>query len=304
MNLPSSLKVALRQQVNLASYCTMQVGGPAAYFAEPKSEGELIEALEFAREESLEIFILGKGSNVVFSDQGFRGVVISLLHYEHQLVRIDEKTSELTASSGVHLYRLACICRDAGYGGTEFLAGIPGTVGGAVMMNAGYSRHPGQKNEIGDIVRRVTVLDTSGRKKSFDHSELNFSYRHSGLEGHIILSAVLRVWKRPSEAIQREIAANTEYRNEKQDLSHPSSGSIFKNPPHPLPTAGKIIDDLGLKGTRIGGMMISPKHGNYFIKVGPAKSADLIQLIETVQEAVLNATGIYLKPEVRIIKES
>ncbi len=301
MSLPAGLKVLLRRNVELSKFCTMQIGGPADYFAEPRTDDELAEVLQFAREENLPAFILGKGSNVVFSDEGWRGLVVTLIHFRDQDVRFDPDAGEVTASGGVHLYRLATACRDAGLSGAEFLSGIPGTVGGAVMMNAGFSRFPGQKNEIGDLIKEVVVLDETGKRRRLGRDELDFSYRRSNLEGKIILEAVLKLWRRPVEFIEQEIRANFEYRNREQDLKHPSSGSIFKNPSAPHASAGRLIDQLGLKGTSAGGMTVSPVHGNYFIKTGPATCADLQVLISMIQKAVLDGTGILLEPEVRII---
>ncbi len=282
----------------------MQVGGTADYFAEPSCEEELMDALEFAHHEKLAFMILGKGSNVIFPDEGYRGLVISFLRFDDDRITVDEQAAMVKASGGVHLYRLATVCRDAGLGGAEFLASIPGTVGGAVMMNAGFSRFPGQKNEIGDLIQSITVLDREGKKKKVQKRELKFSYRESHLEGHIVLEAELTLWRRKPAEIEKEIRACFEYRNREQDLRHPSSGSVFKNPPSPRPSAGRLIDEAGLKGTRIGGAMVSLKHGNYFINAGQAKSSDLIALIEKVRQTVFDATHILLEPEVRIIRNT
>lgn len=280
----------------------MRIGGPANYFAEPRTEEDLTETLQFATDEKLPVFILGKGSNVVFSDAGFPGLVITLIHFRDQELRVNQESHEVTASAGVHLYRLATYCRSVGLSGCEFLSGIPGTVGGAVMMNAGFSRFSGQKNEIGDILQDVTVLDETGQRRKLGRDELHFEYRHSNLQGKIILEATFKLWRRPAELIEEEIKANFDYRNREQDLKHPSSGSIFKNPPKPHPSAGRLIDQLGLKGTKVGGMTVSPKHGNYFINTGQATCADLVALIEKIQKAVKDGYGIELEPEVRIIR--
>jgi len=170
-----------------------------------------------------------------------------------------------------------------------------------VMMNAGFSRFAGQKNEIADIIREITVLDETGCKKRLQRDEIDFRYRHSGLQGMIILDATFRLWRRPQELIEEEIKANFDYRNKEQDLKHPSSGSIFKNPPSPHPSAGRLIDQLGLKGTQVGSMKVSPKHGNYFINTGQASCADLVGLITKIQGIVKDECGIDLEPEVRII---
>ncbi len=303
MSLPTGSKTLLRHNVDLSSFCTMQVGGISKYFAEPSTEEELLEVLDFARHENLPYFILGKGSNVIFPDEGYPGVVITLIHYEQDKIVFDSEKPLVTASAGIHLYRLVVACREHHLGGAEFLCNVPGTVGGGLIMNAGFSRFPGQTNEIGDITEEVCVLNEDGRKEILSKSQLEFSYRKSNLAGKIILSGTFHLWKRPSEEIQKEIRANFDYRNGKQDLKHPSSGSIFKNPPAPQPSAGKLIDQLGLKGLRVGDAMISLKHGNYIINAGEAKSADVFALIEKVQKTVLDATGIFLEPEVKKIEK-
>ncbi len=303
MSLRTDLKVSLRPNVLLARYTTMQVGGEALYFAEPTCEDELLEAIEFARQEKISFMVLGKGSNVIFPDAGYPGLVITLIHFQDNRIEFDPENPRVTVSSGVHLYRFALACRNAGLGGAEFLANIPGTLGGAVVMNAGFSRFPGQLNEIGDLVEEVTVLSEDGSKERLARKDLAFSYRHSNLEGRIVLEAKLLLWRRKPEEIEKEIRANFDYRNRKQDLLHPSSGSIFKNPKAPNPSAGQLIEKLGLKGTRVGSAMVSEKHGNYIINCGQAKSSDVIELIEKIQKTVLDATEVFLEREVRIIEK-
>ncbi len=281
----------------------MQVGGLARYFSEPKTEEELFDLLDFARHENLPYMVMGKGSNLIFPDEGFPGLVITLIHYELDKIVFDEEEPRVTASAGTYLYRLVLACRDHGLGGSEFLCNIPGTLGGALFMNAGFSRFPGQSNEIGDVIEQVTVLDEHGTKQTLHANQIEFSYRHSSLQGKIILSGTLRLWRRRPEDIQTEIRANFDYRNEKQDMKHPSSGSIFKNPGKPNLSAGQLIEKAGLKGTRVGDAMVSLKHGNYFINMGSAKCADIVQLIQKVQKSVFDATGILLEPEVRIVEK-
>lgn len=299
MSSQASSKTLLRHNVDLSNFTTMQVGGTARYFSEPSTEEELHEVLEFAKTENLPYFILGKGSNVIFPDEGFPGVVITLIHYEQDKIVFDPDKPVVTASAGIHLYRFVVACRERGLGGAEFLCNVPGTVGGGLIMNAGFSRFPGQTNEISDLVEEVTFLNKDGRKEAWGKDKLQFSYRHSNLEGKIILSGTFRLWRRKPEDIQKEIRANFDYRNSKQDLKHPSSGSIFKNPGAPHPSAGKLIDQLGLKGTRVGDAQVSDKHGNYIINVGNAKSSDVWALIEQIQKKVFDATGIVLEPEVK-----
>jgi len=303
MNLRDDLKTLLRRNVRLSQFTTMQVGGLANYFAEPSTEEELFDLIEFAKKEQLLWMILGKGSNLIFSDEGWPGLVITLIHYEQDRLHCDKEKGLASASAGIYLYRFVLACRDQGLGGAEFLANIPGTVGGALVMNAGFSRYKGQTNEIGDITEEVTVLNAEGQKEIFSRNDLVFSYRHSNLAGRVVLEGTFQLWRRPSEDIQKEIKANFDYRNSEQDLHYPSSGSIFKNPGPGLPSAWQLIDKLGLKGTRVGDAMVSVKHGNYMINAGKASSSDLVALIRKVQKAILDETGILLELEVRIIEK-
>ena len=303
MNLRDDLRTLLRRDVRLSQFTTMQVGGLANYFAEPSTEEELFDLLEFAKNENLPWMVLGKGSNVIFPDEGWSGLIITLIHYEQNRLHVDKEKSLAAASAGIYLYRFVLACRDQGLGGAEFLANIPGTIGGALVMNAGFSRFKGQSNEIGDIAEEVTVLNSQGVKETLARKDLHFSYRRSNLEVKVVLEGTFRLWRRSSEEIQKEIKANFDYRNTEQDVRFPSSGSIFKNPGPGLPSAGQMIDQLGLKGTRAGDAMVSLKHGNYMINAGKAKSSDLVALIRKVQKAVLDGTGILLEPEVRVIEK-
>ncbi len=303
MSLRSDVKISPRRKVVLAQYCTMQVGGPAEYFGEPKNEEELSAYLEFARNEGLPCRILGKGSNVLFPDEGYPGIVLRMTHYEEGRADFDPGQATVDASAGIYLAKLAMLCRDRGFSGTEFLAGIPGTLGGALIMNAGFSRVPGVKREIGPMTLEVTALEWNGTKRVLSKEDLKFSYRNSNLGDKILLSAKLKLAQGHPEEIGTEMRANLEYRNAKQDLKHPSCGSVFKNPPAPHPPAAKIIDDLGLKGSRVGGMMISEKHSNYLINAGGGTCEDAVCLIRKIQEAVFHATGVQLETEVRIIQK-
>lgn len=304
MNSRADLGSTLRRQVDLSHWTTMQVGGPAEFLAEPVTESELLEAIDFAGRMRVPWIIIGKGSNMLFSDEGYSGVCISLHRYDADRIEIDPERKTVTASGGVLLSKLVLKCRDAGFSAPEFLANIPGTLGGALVMNAGFSRFPGQRNEIGDLVEEVLVLTPSGAKEIFKREELGFSYRQSSLEGRIILSGTLKIWKRNPSLIQREIQENFRYRNKVQDLNFPSSGSIFRNPSFPNPSAGYLIEQVGLKGTRVGGAMVSNKHGNYIVNIDHATSSDIIQLIEKIQKVVFDETGIILEIEIRIVKRS
>jgi len=295
---------ALQRNVLLAPYTTLRIGGPAAYFAEPESEEELSRLLVWAGREGLSFFILGNGSNVIFEDTGYEGLVISMRHFRNDLIKMDLDRSQVSVSAGVSLARLVRFCQESGLAGTEFLAQIPGTVGGALVMNAGFSRHGGQRNEIGDLVLEVRALQKDGTPVVLGREDLKFSYRHSDLEEYLLLEATLQLWRRPKDQIQNEIKANQDFRKKRQDVTEPNAGSIFKNPLGLHPAAGALIEKAGLKGKRIGGIQVSEQHANYFINKGDATSKDVAQLIEEVQKTVFHATGITLEPEIRFIQKN
>ena len=299
----SELKIPLRFDVPLSRYSTFKIGGPARYFSEPTCLEELEALLTFARNEGLPVLTIGKGSNLLFPDEGFPGLVITLIHFEPNKLLFDQEWKTVTASSGVNLYRLALACRDQGFGGTEFLSHVPGTVGGAVMMNAGFSRIPGQKKEIGDLLEEVAVLTAAGEVKRFRREALDFSYRRSHLDGLIILEARLKLSKADPEEIQAEIQASFDYRNQVQDLRYPSAGSVFKNPAGQQGSSGQLIEKSGLKGKRIGGAMISDRHANFMVNVESARASDVTELIALAQKKVFENFGIKLELEIRIIKK-
>ena len=300
MNLSAATDLKIRRNVSLSTYVTMQVGGRANYFAEPATTEELAAVLTWSTEEKIPYFILGKGSNSVFADEGFDGVVISMLRFRSEDLRIER--NEVIAGAGVHLYRLAKFCCNHSLAGAEFFANIPGTVGGAIYMNAGFSRQAGVKHETCGVLRHVRILDSHGKERTLACSELEFSYRKSKLPpGAFVIEARFHFQPGAKEEIAKEMQANFDYRNTKQDLKFPSSGSVFKNPPAPSPSAGLLIERCGLKGRRIGGIQVSEKHANYFINVGKGTCQDLKALIEETQTVVFVSEGFRLEPEVRII---
>lgn len=306
MNLPGEskipgLKTLLRSEVLLSRYSTFQIGGKAQYFAEPRSSAELKTFIDFARSENLPFLIIGKGSNILFPDEGFPGLVITLIHFEQDHIAFDPDKQTVRASSGINLYRLAVSTRDAGMSGLEFLSHVPGTLGGALVMNAGFSRIAGQKKEIGELVREVTVLDPEGESRRLDPSQLSFQYRKSNLAGSVILEAVLQLTRATKEKIQEEIESNFSYRNGVQDLRYPSAGSVFKNPQTKQGSSGRLIDQVGLKGKRMGGAIISDRHANFIVNTGGARAQDVLELVGLAQKRVFEAFGVHLEPEIRII---
>ena len=291
---------ALQRNIPLAPHTTLRIGGPAAYYAEPETEEQLSKLLLWAQKEQLSFFLLGNGSNVLFDDAGYAGLVISMCRFRNDLVKMDLDRSRVIVSAGVSLARLVRFCQESSLAGVEFLAQIPGTVGGALVMNAGFSRYAGQRNEIGDLVEEVRALQKDGTPVTLAREDMKFFYRHSDLEKYLLLEATLALWRRPKEQIQNEMRANLDFRKQRQDIHEPNAGSIFKNPLGLGQSAGALIEKAGLKGKRIGGIQIAEKHANYFINTGTATSKDVLQLIEEIQKTVLHATGITLVPEIRI----
>lgn len=304
MNSSITSTPALQRNVPLALHTTLRIGGPAAYFAEPESEEELVKFLAWAKREGLSFFILGNGSNVIFEDAGYEGLVISMRRFRNDLIKMDLDRSQVTVSAGVSLARLVRFCQESGLAGTEFLAGIPGTVGGALVMNAGFSRHAGQRNEMGDLVREVRVLQKDGMPVVLGREDLKFAYRNSNLDSYLILEATLKMWRRAKDQIRNEIKANQDFRKTRQDITEPNAGSIFKNPLGLHPSAGALIEKAGMKGKRIGGIQVSGQHANYFINKGNATSKDFLQLMGEVQKAVFHASGITLEPEICIAQKN
>lgn len=294
---------ALQRNVPLAPHTTLRIGGPAAYYGEPENEEQLSKLVRWAKQEKLPFFILGNGSNVLFDDAGYGGLVISMRGFRNDLIKMDLDQSRVTVSAGVSLARLVRFCQESGLAGTEFLAQIPGTVGGALVMNAGFSRHAGQRNEIGDLVEEVRALQQDGTPVTLGRPDMKFSYRHSDLDKYLLLEATLALWRRPKDQIQNEMKANQDFRKTRQDIKEPNAGSIFKNPAGSSTSAGALIEKAGLKGRQIGGIRVSEKHANYFINMGNATSKDVAQLIGEVQKAVFHATGITLEPEICIAQK-
>jgi UDP-N-acetylmuramate dehydrogenase len=300
----SGLKAPLRFDVPLSRYSTIQIGGNARYFSEPASLDELTALLDFVREEDLPLLGIGKGSNILFPDEGFPGLVMTFIHFEPNKIVCDVERCVVTVSSGVNLYRLALAARDAGLGGVEFLSHVPGTVGGALMMNAGFSRFPGQKMEIGGSVEEVTVLTRTGQIRRLAREEIEFGYRRTNLEGFVILECRLKLFRRKPEEIQKEITASFDYRNRVQDLRYPSAGSVFKNPGGNQGSSGQMIEKASLKGKKIGRAMISDRHANFIVNLGGAKASEVLELIRLAQEKVFEKFAVRLEPEIRIIKSS
>ena len=277
----------------MASHTTFKIGGPADYFVKPETVEELAAVLKLCKEEEVPYFILGNGSNLLVGDKGFRGVVIQL--YKNFDGMTIEGTT-VTAKAGAMLVRVAKESGKAGLTGLEFASGIPGTIGGAMVMNAGA-----YGGEMKDVVTSVTVLTKDGEIKKLSGEEMNFRYRGSVVEDedYIVLEAVMELKEGNLEEIQARMAELTLQRKTKQPIEFPSAGSTFKRPEGYF--AGKLIQDAGLRGFQVGGAQVSEKHCGFVINAGGATAADVMSLMQQVSDKVNEEFGVTLEPEVKRI---
>lgn len=279
----------------MREHTTFQIGGEVPVFCKPQNKEQILKLIKYFDENSIDYYVIGNGSNLLVSDAGFDGVIIQLLDdYSHMEI-IEEGTGfKVSAQAGVRMWRLGMKIAEAGAGGFEFATGIPGTIGGAVMMNAGA-----YGGEIKDVVESVTVCDRHGNEIVLEKDELEFGYRTSAIskKDYIVLEVVLRLEKGDKGEIRRRIDELTEKRNTKQPLDVPSAGSTFKRPEGFY--AAKLIDDAGLMGLRVGGAMVSEKHAGFVVNVGNATAADVIALTDLIKEKVCEYNGVKLELEVR-----
>lgn len=283
------------EQEPMARHTTFRIGGPADYFVELGSIEQIRAAIQVCREENLPWFVLGRGSNLLVSDKGYRGVILSI-YKDFQKTEIQGET--VTVQAGVLLTTLSGKVLDASLTGLEFASGIPGTIGGAVVMNAGA-----YGGEMKDIVRKVTVLDQDGEVRTLTCGEMQFGYRTSlaKKKGYIVLGAELTLKQGEKEKIREEMQTLKAKRIEKQPLEFPSAGSTFKRPEGYF--AGKLIMDAGLRGAAVGGAQVSEKHCGFVVNTGNATAADVCELMRQVQGKVQEQFGVHLEPEVRFLGE-
>lgn len=280
----------VRRDEPLAPLTTYRIGGPALYFAEAPSRRGLALLLRAVRTLQLPYVILGGGSNILFGDNGFPGVVIRLTG-DFNAWRLEGDT--LVAGAGTPLALLVKKTAELGFGGLEPLAGIPGTLGGAVMGNAGT-----KEGWIGDLLAGVDILTENGEMLTRNRSDINFAYRSSGLENTVILGASFHLKKGQKNDIVTEINNRLSRREESQPQGTGNAGSVFKNPPGD--SAGRLIESAGLKGARCGGAVVSDKHANFIINTGHASAQDVRTLISIIQKKVRETFNVPLEPEIKI----
>jgi UDP-N-acetylmuramate dehydrogenase len=287
----------------MANFSSLKVGGPAEAIIGPESIEELQRLLRWLDRNGISWQIVGRGSNILVPDSGLAGVTIILEGEFRSHAKITADPAKpagshvfVRAGGGCLLPKLVRYCTSQGLSGLEFGIGIPGSVGGAIVMNAGAWGH-----EIGSLVEKVTLMDSTGNIFSEPATNLGFSYRKWSLtKKTVVLSATFRLTTGSKEVIKETCRKYAEMRQKNQPLAEPSVGSFFKNPPSD--SAGRLIDAAGLKGFSIGGAKISEKHANFIVNTGGASAADIIQLMETVQDAVYKRFGIKLEPEVHILE--
>lgn len=297
--LQSALQGELLWDEPLGRYTTLKIGGPADALYFPATIEALAQAVQTLRQERIPYCVIGNGSNLLIRDQGVRGVVIRLQKLLHSF-ETEEGGGQVSirAESGVMLPKIVEWAKQNGWSGIESLYGIPGTVGGAIAMNAGT-----REGEIGERVLEVTVLDGQGRIKTYPREKLEFDYRHLKLaKQEILLKATLALDRSSPEKVLEKTAFFQKRRLQTQPLNQPNVGSVFKNPKGKK-FAAQLIEELGLKGVRVGGARISEKHANWIVNEGGASAKDVLVLIHLVQDKIKEVTGIKLEPEVKIIGE-
>jgi len=285
----------LKTNEPMCQHTTFRIGGPADFYAEPESKEELIRLVMSCRKEHREFSVIGNGSNLLVGDRGYRGMVIAL---GKSFSGICVSGNEIEAEAGALLSAIAAAAMKESLAGMEFASGIPGSLGGAVVMNAGA-----YGGEIKDILSGVTVLEEDGTEKKVLPEELALGYRSSNVlsRNRIVLSAKFSLKPGKQEEISSLMHELNERRREKQPLEYPSAGSAFKRPAGFF--AGRLIQDAGLSGFSVGGAKVSEKHCGFIINTGKATAEDVRNLIREIQERVFLSSGVRLEPEIKMMGE-
>lgn len=273
----------------MSRHTTWRIGGPADLFLQPEDWTDVEKSLKFANDRGIPITIIGGGSNLLIDDKGIRGLVIKT----SGLNKIEFDDERVSVGAGISLPLLSIRSGQNGLSGLEFAASIPGTVGGAVIMNAGA--HGGAMDQ---VVEQVIVMDRQGMVYSFKNEEMDFNYRSSKLKGlpYIVLEVQFKLSRGEKEKILEKIGNHKMFRTERQPLKHPNAGSVFKNPPGD--SAGRLIEQVGAKGWQVGKAQVSEQHANFILNLGGASSKDILDLMGRVQKAVKREYGITLEPEI------
>lgn len=287
-------QLELREQEALSRHTSFRIGGPVSLMALPKTKHEAQVAIRAAAELEIDPFFLGKGSNLLVADEGIDRFAIKYISSLESMEREGER--EIRAGAGLSLAQIAAFAMEERLSGMEFAHGIPGSLGGAVVMNAGA-----YEGEMSQIVREVICLSKTGEEALFSEEKLGFGYRHSVFSDEmcLLIAVCLRLVPGEREEIQAKMQDLMERRRSKQPLEFPSAGSTFKRPPGNF--AGSLIEAAGLKGAAMGGAQISEKHAGFVVNTGGATCEDVLRLISAVRKTVQVETGIVLEPEIRLL---
>ena len=277
----------------MKNHTTFKIGGPAQYYVTPESVTQIQEVVSLCRNMNIPLHVIGNGSNILVGDDGVDGVVLALFN---TFSDYEIKDNVITAQAGMSLIKLAVIALREGLTGLEFASGIPGSVGGAVYMNAGA--YDGQMK---DVVTSVTVLDEAGNIRILGRDELDMGYRTSAVAKHsmIVLQVIIELKTGDKEQIKDRMNQLSELRKQKQPLEYPSAGSTFKRPEGYF--AGKLIADAGLKGYSIGGAAVSEKHAGFVVNIGGATAKDVVELTDYIKKRIIEQFGVTLELEIKKI---
>lgn len=284
---------SILENENMASHTTFKCGGNASLYIAPNSTDELVKVLEVLRNENYPYMVIGNGSNLLVKDEGYDGAIVEV---DKKISEIDVRGEEIIVEAGAKLSKVATIAMENDLAGFEFAHGIPGNMGGAVVMNAGA-----YGGEMKDVLKWVKVVDQNGEIKTLENEELELGYRTSRVmkEKMIVLEACIKLDLGVMGDIAEVMALLMSKRKASQPLEYPSAGSTFKRPEGYF--AGKLVQDAGMKGYRVGDAMVSDKHSGFVINCGNATATEVIQVIKDVQAKVKEDFGVDLEPEVRII---
>ncbi len=284
---------SVKENENMAEHTTFKCGGNASLYIAPNSTDELVKVLEVLRNENYPYMVIGNGSNLLVKDSGYDGAIVEV---DKKISEIDVRGEEIIVEAGAKLSKVATIAMENDLAGFEFAHGIPGNMGGAVVMNAGA-----YGGEMKDVLKWVKVVDQNGEIKTLENEELELGYRTSRVmkEKMIVLEACIKLDLGVMGDIAEVMALLMSKRKASQPLEYPSAGSTFKRPEGYY--AGKLVQDAGMKGYRVGDAMVSEKHSGFVINCGNATATDVIQVIKDVQAKVKEDFGVDLEPEVRII---
>ena len=298
MDIKEIEKVISKEKIYLnepmSKYTSFKIGGPAECLVKIQTAEELKSILEIASKQNIPLTIIGNGSNILVSDEGIKGIVLKI---EIDKLEINPETAYLKIGSGVKLGFIAQKCLKQQIAGFEFASGIPGTIGGAIRMNAGA-----HGKEMKDVVKTITYMDRNGQIHKIQNEEAKFEYRHSMFSNnnHIILEVEIQLEKGNLEEIEAKMTEYAIYRKEKHPIEYPSAGSTFKRGADFI--TAKLIDDCGLKGYQIGGAQISEKHAGFIINKENATAEDVIKLMEYTKQQIYDKFGKVIEPEIEIIK--